>query len=294
MSAGTLVFAGALVVSATGAFFSDVETSTANTFAAGSIDLQIDNESYALDFNIPGLSTTTAVGNLVANPHTSWSLADLEAGVHKFFDFLDVKPGDYGEDTISIHVNDNDAWLCAAARITADSDVNYAEPETPDDVTFDADNPGATNGELDEVIQFAFWRDDGDNVFEPVAGNAGVPETLFLSGPLSGLGAGGKIALSDTSVNSVFGANVPIPGDTTVYIGKMWCAGTLTPGTLVQDGSGDLISPLTGTGFTCDGSGVNNASQTDMVQGDMQFYAVQSRNNATFTCAADYTPTWAQ
>ena len=39
-------FVGALVVGGTGAFFSDTETSSANTFTAGAIDLQIDSEQH--------------------------------------------------------------------------------------------------------------------------------------------------------------------------------------------------------------------------------------------------------
>ena len=35
-----------IAVGATGAFFSDTETSTGNTFAAGAIDLGVDNTSY--------------------------------------------------------------------------------------------------------------------------------------------------------------------------------------------------------------------------------------------------------
>lgn len=285
-SAGMIVFAAALVAGATGAFFSDTETSTGNTFTAGDIDLRIDNESYALDFNIPAFDGTPT-GALVANSANSWELADLVAGTHKFFNFLDVKPGDYGEDTISIHVGSNDAWMCAAARITDDSDQSCTEPENADDPT--CATPGLGGGELDSVLNFAFWADDGDNVYEPTAGQSGSPETIFLSGPLSGLNDAGQITLAD-SQGGAFGGN-PIPGDSTVYIGKIWCAGTLTPTNLVQDGSGNTISPLTGTGFTCDGSLVNNASQTDQVQGDMQFYAEQARNNGGFQCS-NWQPSW--
>jgi predicted ribosomally synthesized peptide with SipW-like signal peptide len=278
-----IIFVGAVTASATGAFFSDTETSTGNTFAAGDIDLKIDNESYALDCNIAGFGACN--GRLIFSTSTSWAMADLVAGTHKFFDFSDVKPGDYGEDTISIHVGSNDAWMCAAAAITEDIDNTCTEPELADDPTCVATQ---TDGELDDVINFAFWADDGDNVYEPVAGQSGTPETIFLGGPLSGLDDAGQIALSDSS-GGPFGNN-GVPGDSTVWIGKIWCAGTLTPGTLVQDGASST-SPLSGTGFTCDGALVDNAAQTDSVEGDMQFYAVQKRNNPTFTCALNYTPT---
>lgn len=283
LSLGMLVFIGGLVAGATGAFFSDTETSTGNTFAAGDIDLQIDNESYALDFNIPGFPEP--VGNLVFNPATSWDMANLTN--QRFFNFTDVKPGDYGEDTISIHVGSNDAWMCAAARITDDSDQTCTEPELADDPTC---VPTATDGELDSALNFAFWVDDGDNVYEPVAGQSGSPEGFFLKGPLSALDDAGKIALADTSVDTEFVD--PVPGDSTFYIAKIWCAGELEDTDLVQDGSATTTNPTLGTGWTCNGAAVNNAAQTDRVIGDMQFYATQARNNDTFTCEANYTPVW--
>ena len=301
LSLGMIVFVGGIVAGATGAFFSDTETSTGNTFAAGDIDLKIDNESYAIDFNVPDFNGE-ATGQLVFNPATSWDLTDLVAGTHKFFDFYDLKPGDWGEDTISIHVGSNDAWMCAAARITDDSDQSLTEPELADD-TATSTPPGAGLGELDSELNFAFWNDDGDNVYEPVCGTdqtvSCVPETIFLSGPLSGLGAQGQITLASPT-GGAFG-NSPVPGNTDVFIGKAWCFGTMgTPG-IGQDGSGKTG---TGTGdstngpierpgsVTCNGATVNNAAQTDQVQGDMQFYAVQARNNAKFSCEVDYRPDW--
>src|SRR3990167_2300757 len=95
---------GALAVGATRAFFSDTETSVGNTFVAGAIDLSVGNHSYY---------------NGAPNSGTNWSLtADLGDGsgpstgeAYLFFDFGDVKPGDWGEDTISLRVDDNDSWV---------------------------------------------------------------------------------------------------------------------------------------------------------------------------------------
>lgn len=298
ISLGIITFVGALVVGATGAFFSDSETSTGNTFAAGDIDLQIDNESYAIDFNVPDFQGVPT-GVLVFNPNTSWELADLEAGFQKFFNFEDLKPGDYGEDTISIHVGSNDAWLCAAAQITADDDVTCTEPEGDDDLL--CAEPGLDLGELDDQVNFAFWHDDGDNVLE-----TDEIASIFLAGPIGGIDDEGQIALAD-SQGGIMGANEPIPGDSTFYIGKAWCFGALSQDAETQDGQGKFNPQLPeetgnipngptvrGTGVACDGSQVDNSAQTDLVQGDMQFYAVQSRNNSDFICSRDYTPQWPQ
>ena len=279
ISLGVIVFAGALVAGATGAFFSDTETSTGNTFAAGNIDLQIDNESYV---------TSTTTGALIASPGTSWNLKDLVPGVDHFFNFSDLKPGDIGEDTISIHVGSNNAWMCAAARITADNDVSYTEPELADDLTVATSSPSTTDGELDEGVNFVFWHDDGDNVLEDNEINS-----IFLRGSLRDIATTTNITLADAS-STITGTGGPIPGNTTFYVGKAWCFGALGLAPVTQDGQGKTgqNGPLVrGTGVSCDGSSVNNAAQTDVAQADVQFFAVQSRNNPNFLCSTGYKPT---
>lgn len=278
LSGSVILVAAALVIGGAFAFFSDTETSTGNTFTAGAIDLQIDNTSYAIDHNIPGFQNPT--GAFVENGANSWDLTDLT--VEKFFNFEDLKPGDYGEDTISVHVNDNDAWLCAAARITSDSDNGFSEPEDEVFGTNSDNDDGTVDGDLDNGLNFAFWVDDGDNVFE-----VGEPAP-FLTGPLSGLNPEGKIALSDSSDTGPFG-DTPIPGDETVNIGKIWCYGALAADP--ADAGNGSPADRQETGFTCDGSGVGNIGQTDTVTGDLQFYAVQSRNNTSFACSS-YQPVW--
>ena len=262
ISAGTLVFIGALVISATGAFFSDTETSTGNTFAAGAIDLQIDNESYVTDAN----------GNLIFSTSTSWGISDLTDQL--FFDFEDLKPGDIGEDTISIHAGSNDAWACMALDITSTPDNGINEPEgDAGDVT-----DGATGGELQNFLEFAFWADDGDNVFE--SDEVG---SLGLTGTAASNFDGDWQRLAD-STGGFFGDD-PIPGNTTEFLGKAWCFGQLTQAPVTQDNASSSSPLVRGTGFTCDGSGDNNIAQTDGIVVDVSFYAEQARNNAQFLCS---------
>src|SRR3989344_4649611 len=131
---------GAAVFGATQAWFSDTETSTGNVFQAGTIDLEIDNESYY---------------NGEPSFHTSWDLRNLT--IEKFFDFFDLKPGDYGEDTISVHVGSNDAYLCGNVALTSNDDNGLTEPEEED-----GDNDGgAGEGELADHVNFLWWADDG-------------------------------------------------------------------------------------------------------------------------------------
>lgn len=260
---GISAFAGA------NAFFSDTETSTGNVLTAGSIDLQIDNTSYK----------TASSGALVASQATTWTVADLT--VQKFFDFADLKPGDVGEDTISLHVTDNDSWLCANVQITENSDNGYSEPEDEMFGTSTDNNDGTVLGDLSEALNFAFWADDGDNVFE-------TGETIFTQGPASNVLNNATLALAQPVGSAMFG-NTALTGAQTHYIGKFYCYGTLTEAPAAQ-GITDPVTRGT-TGFTCDGSAVSNLSQTDKLVGDISFYAVQSRNNPSFSCANVVWPT---
>lgn len=283
LSIAVVLAAAALIIGATFAFFSDTETSTGNTLVAGAIDLKIDNESYVIDYLTDTLNPT---GALVANEGTSWDSTDLV--LEKFFNFEDIKPGDFGEDTISLTVDNNDAYLCAAAQITEDEDNDITEPEDEVSGPNNDDNDGTTDGDLDSQVNIVFWGDDGDNVFE-------VNENVFLQGPISGMGQVGQIALADSSTN-IWGGSGPVEGASTQYIGKQWCFGTLTPDPRPDrdDPNPALNNPINrGTGFTCSGAqAIDNIAQTDSVIGDLQFYAVQSRNNGTFTCAQNFTPVW--
>src|SRR3990172_10501680 len=147
----SLVLIGIVALTAFGlssAFFSDSETSQDNTFTAGELDLEIDNESYY---------------NGVFNLGTSWDLSDLTDQL--FFEFQDIKPSDFGEDTISLHA-ENDYWLCMEMEVTKDDDNTCVTNELIDDPNCNENDPNDGDGELGGLINFAWWADDGDNVLE--------------------------------------------------------------------------------------------------------------------------------
>lgn len=249
------------VVGATSAYFSDTETSTGNIFEAGRIDLQIDNSSWL---------------NGVYNTETSWDLRNLTSEL--FFNFRDIKPGDWGEDTVSMHVDDNPSWVCANITLTQAAENGVGEPETSD-----GDSPvliGPWDGELDNQLNWVFWADDGDNVLE-------LGEGVLMQGPVSALPQGipgMTYALAD-SQNNVFGdvPGTPYPESTTRYIAKAWCFGNLTLAPVVEDpGNHPNVNP----GIVCDGSLVNNVAQSDDVMGNVSFYAVQTRHNDGFLCSS--------
>ena len=254
----------AVVIGGTGAFFSDTETSTGNTFTAGDIDLKIDNTSYY---------------NGAFSSSTSWTLRDLT--IQKFFDFTDVKPGDFGEDTISLHVGSNDAWVCADVKLTSNDDVTCTSPELVDDPSCTV--PGLGTGELASQVNFIWWKDDGDNVLE-------ADEVVLPGGNMGSLAVGqtATVALADSSTNLFGPVGQAVPGNSTNYIAKAWCFGTVTPAPLAQDGLG-ASSPRTPAnstgGIACDGASIiNNAAQTDKFTADISFRAVQARHNDKFLC----------
>lgn len=272
-----------VAVLATGAFFSDTETSTGNLLQAGAIDLGVDNHSFY---------------NGRPNEGTTWRVDyDLsDEPPRQFFHFRDIKPGDWGEDTISLHVNNNESWLCADVTLTSDDDNGLVDPETDDgDQT---DGPG--NGELADAVNWYWWADDGDNVFEctfePNTQDPNLPpvcneeaegsEVLLPAGPLGALNVGGTatVTLAD-SLNNIWSGDSgdPLDPQDVRFVGKAWCFGYSDFLPYPQDG-GNLQNLPDTRPVICDGSGVNNITQTDSFTADISFRAVQSRNNELFVC----------
>ena len=78
----------------------------------------------------------------------------------------DVKPGDFGELTLSYHLcgNPGYVWLRGALRSNAEGGVTEPEGDSAaEDGT--VESPGS-DGELLDAIQTRLWYDDGDNVAE--------------------------------------------------------------------------------------------------------------------------------
>lgn len=257
---------------ATMAYLSDVETSVGNTFAAGTLDLLVDNESYY---------------NGALSQATTFGPSDLDQG-KLFIDFRDLKPDDEGEDTISLHVNNNDAYLCMDMALTSDDDRSTNEPERgTGDAEEDANN--TWDGELASLVNMVWWVDDGDNVLEEGEAllNGGVKSIKDMFGP----GRTFSADLADATTN-VWTPNAPGPvkGGETKYIAKAWCYGNMTLNRLPQDGlgtDGPLAPGRVGGGFTCDGTALDNKSQTDGLTMNIAFRAIQARHNPRYTCGEE-------
>src|SRR3989338_4760615 len=85
----------------------------AHSYSYTSIDLTVDSE---------------ASYNGAPWPAGTWGLKDLKPNVDKFFNFADIKPGDRGENTISLHTN-KDTWVCLEFLNLKQEENGENEPE---------------------------------------------------------------------------------------------------------------------------------------------------------------------
>lgn len=323
LSLGIVVFAGALVAGATGAFFSDTETSTGNTFTAGALDLKVDSEAH---YNGLVCVIEDKVGTWQADGVTfvdneavpadhypqpedacegTWAETDL--GVEQqFFSLTDIKPGDEGENTISLHVYDNDAWGRFIVNNITDLDNTCTEPENEavdeNDVDLDPECDNTTStpgvGELAANVTFNSWLDqgnipgfqcnneaavpqvgpcnedptEGDNILNGgTVGDDQIPtEVLFWTGETVDEVSEGPFELSE-----VLAAAYGLMGcsDVTGHTDYGVCHG------LAQDGR--MVGSTTyyfGLGWSVPDS-VGNEAQTDSLNMDLVFEVEQHRNN---------------
>ncbi|QKY16514.1 VWA domain-containing protein [Halorubrum sp. CBA1229] len=178
----------------TTAYFNDTESFQGNTLTAGELDLKLDYKSTYLggpgrlddvvDMGYPDaedLGDGRYLLDQAPSPADMQAWEDLVTGEE--FDFCspeadeflvngdgipiftldDVKPGDSGEVTISIHICDNPAYLYLAGELTENAENGQSEPELAAE---GEDTDGI--GELADAIEVCVWYDeDCDNVYEP-------------------------------------------------------------------------------------------------------------------------------
>jgi Ca-activated chloride channel family protein len=184
----------------TSAYFSDTESFTNNTLTAGTLDLKLDYKAtymggegrldavqamgypdaedlgdgrYLLD-QAPSPADMQAWEDLVQGEDSEegdgFDFCSPEAdeflvngdGI-PVFSLEDVKPGDTGEVTISLHICDNPAYLNLVGDITENAENNQNDPEIEAE---GEDTDGV--GELADAIEVCVWYDeDCDNVYEP-------------------------------------------------------------------------------------------------------------------------------
>ncbi len=179
---GSLLVIGIAIMAAgagTIAYFHDTETSKGNTFTAGELDLHIDWTEY---YN----------GELIEER----ALGDLDG--EPIFMLEDIKPGDNGEATISIHVANNPALLWITLENIVDNENGMNEPE----MEVDDDN----TGDLSEHMMFTIWIDDGNNILDP-------GETIICEDTLADVGTIGPAYIENCCVYYL-GVHWWVPWDT--------------------------------------------------------------------------------
>lgn len=313
----TLLAAAALIIGGTFAWFSDTETSEGNVLAAGAIDLKVDSEAhYAglvcqenrwVDDNPPSTTRQDLVGQECAG---TWSLKDLGQG-DMFFNLDDIKPGDEGENTISLHVFTNDAWGQFVISNVVDLDNDCTEPETessdPECSITPTPIPGV--GELASSLSFHAWIDqgailgfqcfnpttettgarctidptEGDNIQQCVEQQLCQEPDIITPGPLDPLGETHNIWEGLALYRALLGTacdTTDSDGDGHAVDGAgkyLACHGLADDGRLVGSATYyfGLAWSLPDT--------VGNEAQTDSLSATLSFKAVQHRNNPTPT-----------
>ena len=232
---GAIVIAVALVAG-TAWYVRGVEPST--TFATKGIDLKIDSKAWY---------------NGVKVPSATWKLKNLDPESDKFFNFDDVKPGDFGCNVISMHVQKTDAWMCLDFKNLEESENGVNEPESHEDNTEGAD--------LADGTEFFGWIDDGDGKYEP-------PNEKALFG--TSTQAASDVLDDKTYVIGDSKKGGACKVNTTRYVGMCWCAGNLV---VNQNGT-----------MSCDASTLGNEAQTDSFTLDVSIRAEPVTQKPKFIC----------
>ena len=221
----------------TSAYFSDNESFTGNTLTAGTLDLKLDYKSTYLGG--PGrLDDIRAMGygpddetlaqdlgdgryllGQAPTPADMQAWEDLVTGEE--FDFCspeadeylvngdgipvftlsDVKPGDSGEVTISLHICDNPAYLKLVGELTENGENGQTEPEA------DAEGEDTDGiGELADAIEVCVWYDeDCDNVYEPTGTGQQQELEVALVSDTSGSMSGANLTALKAAATSFVG-----------------------------------------------------------------------------------------
>ncbi len=261
ISLSIILAVAAIVVSGTVAYLSDTETSAGNIFTAGAIDLKIDNTCHfdgmicALQGTAPAVwveesEDSSTYPELIGKTcDCSWLAKDMDG--NPIFNFADIKPGDNGESTISLHVDSNPAWICAEVTDVTQKDNGCNEPELKAEIAaYGAGNETCNDstpdqGELFASLKFNFWMDNGAIKGHACNNKKDTDETYVQQGINA---TNLKYAIADAStggqpiVDSCVGVEWSVPYE------------------------------------------LDNIAQTDGVTGNLVFKAIQARHNESFVC----------
>ena len=247
--------AAVITVGGTMAIFNDSRTLADNKIKAGKFELSLDNtchyDGMVCEKNDSGAyvwveeeTGSSEFEELLGEPcECTWTVEE-DSEDKLIFNLDDVKPGDNGEKTVSIHIDDNPGWVCAdfGTMTSFDNDCTAPEEEDGDGTCGD---PGEGEGELQDNILFSVWIDDGNGSEEYACDNI--------------LNHGEEYVLEDVAAIGV----LPIIDSTTAEEG-------ITDGCVGIEWKVPLDA--------------DNTIQTDSLEGDITFTAYQTRHNRDFVC----------
>ncbi len=291
-----LVGLGAVGVASAGAglgttaYFNDTETFEGNTLTAGELDLKLDYKSTYLggpgrldDVKSMGYPDAEDLGDgrylldQTPAPGEGQSWEDYVTGEIDFcspamdeflvngdgipvFTLDDVKPGDSGEVTISLHICDNPAYLYLAGELTENLENGQSEPE------LDAEGEDTDGvGELADAIEVCVWYDeDCDNVYEPTGTGERQELEVALVSDTSGSMSGANLSALQAAATSFVG-NLSSP-DEAAAISFASGASLDQELTTTYQNVINAINNYTASGSTNVAGGINVA-QTELTSG---------------------------
>jgi predicted ribosomally synthesized peptide with SipW-like signal peptide len=323
VSLAIMAVAGAAAIGGTVAYFSDSEVSKNNTFTAGALDLKVDSECHYDGMVCAPTAVEGASGNVwqneTTNPNSStypdllntpcscsWLSKDL-TDRDLFFNFGDVKPGDGGENTISLTTNNNDSWLCGNLENITNNDNGCNGPEFADETaaygagneTCASSTAGIGQGELQKNLFVTIWKDvdcnnklDTNNTGHCVVNGATLGEGESPEEDAAECTPLGTETACNGFTNDEKNAHecVWVPGKEQILVDNQPIGSSNISWPLFTPGvNGGAVLP--GGTKTCLGfmwsvpTTAGNIIQTDNVKADLSFQIEQSRNNPNFKCA---------
>ena len=112
--------------------------------------------------------------------------------INPLINLSDVKPGDFGELTLSFHLCDNDGYVWLTGELIENAENGVTEPEAEDPDEDDGDgvaDPEAgddTSGELADNVLTRIWYDDGNNQVDEETGELDIVLAVDTSGSIEG------------------------------------------------------------------------------------------------------------
>jgi predicted ribosomally synthesized peptide with SipW-like signal peptide len=213
----------------TSAYFSDREEFSNNGLTAGTLDLKLDYKATyqggegrldaikAMGYpDAEALSDGVYLLDQAPSPADMQEWEDMVTGEE--FDFCspeadqflvngddipvftleDIKPGDTGEVTISVHICDNPAFLKMVGDLSNEQENDQTDPEIAAEGT---DTDGI--GELADAIEVCVWYDeDCDNVYEPTGTGQQQELEVALVSDVSGSMTGSPLSALKSAATS--------------------------------------------------------------------------------------------